>query len=245
MKRIDSVNNSYIKDLAKLKIKKYRDLEKKFLIEGYHLINEARANLIEVLIVDEKDYIEGVNNILVTKDIIKKLSFSTTPQPIIGVCKCFDSDVEKFNHQKILLLDNLQDPGNIGTLIRCSLGFGIDLVVLSNECVDIYNDKLLRASQGAVFKVKIIQEDLIKVINDLKKRNIKVYGTSLKNGVNLGSIETSSSYALVLGNEGNGVREEILNITNENIFIEMDKKLESLNVGVSGAIIMHYFYMKS
>lgn len=244
MKRIDSVNNNYIKELAKLKIKKYRDIEKMFLIEGYHLINEAKNNLVEVLIVDEKDYIEGVNNILVTKDIIKKLSFSTTPQPIIGVCKYFENSLES-NYQKVLLLDNLQDPGNVGTLIRCALGFGIDLVVLSKESVDIYNDKLLRASQGSVFKIKIIQEDLVKVIPTLKERNIKVYGTSLKNGINLGSVEVSDSFGLVLGNEGNGVSEDILKITDKNIFIEMDRKLESLNVGVAGAIVMHHFYMKN
>lgn len=242
MRQIDSVNNGYIKELAKLKLKKYRDLERKFLIEGYHLVNEAKNNLIEVLITKREDKISGVNNILVSEEIIKKLSSSTTPQPIIGVCKYFDYENLK-NEKRILLLDNLQDPGNIGTLIRCALGFGIDAIVLSNESVDIYNDKLLRASQGAIFKVKTIQGNLLSIIEELKKRKIRVYGTSLKDGHNLGSVKVLDSFALVLGNEGNGVSEEVLKSTNENIFIEMDRKLESLNVGVAGAIIMHYFYM--
>lgn len=243
MKRIDSINNNYIKELAKLKIKKYRDIEKKFLIEGYHLIEEAKGNLIEVLIVEEKDKVEGVNNILVTKDIIKRLAFSDSPQMIIGVCNYFNIE-DSYNCNRVLLLDNLQDPGNIGTLIRSSLGFGIDLVVLSNNSVDLYNDKLIRSSQGAIFKVKVIQKDIKDEILSLKEREIKVFGTSLKNGKNLTSFGSFNSYGLVLGNEGNGVSKEILDITDENIFIEMDRNLESLNVGVSGAIIMHYFYSK-
>lgn len=243
LKKIDSLNNNYIKELSKLKLKKYRDAEKKFLVEGYHLVEEAKDNLVEVLIVDEKDIVEGVSNILVTKEIIKKLSFSETPQMIIGVCKYLSYN-ENENFNKVLLLDGLQDPGNIGTLIRSALGFGIDLVVLSNDSVDLYNDKLIRSSQGALFKVKAVQKDIKKMISLLKKHNIKVFGTSLKNGKNLTSYEKMSSYGLILGNEGNGVKKDILSITDENIFIEMNQELESLNVAISGAIIMHYFYSK-
>ena len=181
LKKIDSLNNNYIKELLKLKLKKYRDAEKKFLVEGYHLVEEAKDNLVEVLIVDEKDIVEGVSNILVTKEIIKKLSFSETPQMIIGVCKYLSYN-ENENFNKVLLLDGLQDPGNIGTLIRSALGFGIDLVVLSNDSVDLYNDKLIRSSQGALFKVKTVQKDIKEMISLLKKHNIKVFGTSLKNG---------------------------------------------------------------
>ena len=243
LKKIDSLNNNYIKELSKLKLKKYRDTEKKFLVEGYHLVEEAKDNLVEVLIVDEKDIVEGVSNILVTKEIIKKLSFSETPQMIIGVCKYLSYN-ENENFNKVLLLDDLQDPGNIGTLIRSALGFGIDLVVLSNDSVDLYNDKLIRSSQGALFKVKTVQKDIKEMISLLKKHNIKVFGTSLKNGKNLTSYEKMSSYGLILGNEGNGVKKDILSITDENIFIEMNQELESLNVAISGAIIMHYFYSK-
>lgn len=243
LKKIDSLNNNYIKELSKLKLKKYRDAEKKFLVEGYHLVEEAKDNLVEVLIVDEKDIVEGVSNILVTKEIIKKLSFSETPQMIIGVCKYLSYN-ENENFNKVLLLDGLQDPGNIGTLIRSALGFGIDLVVLSNDSVDLYNDKLIRSSQGALFKVKTVQKDIKEMISLLKKHNIKIFGTSLKNGKNLTSYEKMSSYGLILGNEGNGVKKDILSITDENIFIEMNQELESLNVAISGAIIMHYFYSK-
>ena len=162
---------------------------------------------------------------------------------IIGVCKYLSYN-ENENFNKVLLLDGLQDPGNIGTLIRSALGFGIDLVVLSNDSVDLYNDKLIRSSQGALFKVKTVQKDIKEMISLLKKHNIKVFGTSLKNGKNLTSYEKMSSYGLILGNEGNGVKKDILSISDENIFIEMNQELESLNVAISGAIIMHYFYSK-
>ena len=241
MKKIESLNNEYIKELAKLKNKKYRDLSKKFLVEGYHLVSEAKEYLIEVLITNEADKVDGVNNILVTKDIIKKISSTDSPQPIIGVCKYFD-DKEINNSKRILLLDNLQDPGNVGTLIRSALGFGVDTVVLSHGSVDIYNDKMIRATQGAIFKVDVLEKDLVETIRELKNKNIKVFGTSLQNGKNLTSFEKENNYALVLGNEGNGVRSEILEMCDKNIFIEMNRELESLNVGIAGAIIMHYFY---
>jgi len=90
MRKIESVNNEYVKELTKLKNKKYRDAKKMFLVEGYHLVNEAKEKLVEVLIVDEKDKIEGIENILVNKEIIKKISTTDSPQPIIGICKYFE-----------------------------------------------------------------------------------------------------------------------------------------------------------
>ncbi len=241
MKVIESVNNEYIKYLSKLKIKKIRDKERKFLVEGYHLVSEAKNYLLEVLIVDEKDAVSNVNNILVTKEIIKKLSNTDTPQGIIGVCKYFDNFEIDYSG-KILLLDSLQDPGNIGTLIRSSLGFDVGLVVLSNDCCDIYNDKLIRSSQGAIFKTKVIHRDLNDFIGKAKENNMKVFGTSLTNGTPLMSIKKTDNFCLILGNEGNGVSKDLLLKTDNNIFIEMSENLESLNVGIAGAIIMHYFY---
>lgn len=242
MKKIESINNEHIKALYKLKTKKNRDESQMFLVDGYHLVKEAQQYLKEVLIVDEKDAISGVENILVTMEIIKKLSSTETPQPIIGVCHYFKEEIEAVN--RVLLLDNLQDPGNVGTLIRSALGFNMDLIVLSNDSVDIYNDKVIRASQGAIFKIKIIRKDICEMIEILKDKGIKVWGTSLKNGKALNDFEKVNKYALVLGNEGNGVKEAILNKCDKCIFVEMEKKLESLNVGIAGSIIMHYFYSK-
>lgn len=241
MRKIESVNNEYIKELAKLKNKKYRDAKKMFLVEGYHLVKEAKEKLIEVLIVDEKDKIEGIENILVNKEIIKKISTTDSPQPIIGICKYFENNNNEYGH-KIVVLDDLQDPGNVGTIIRSALGFGVDSVVLSNNSVDIYNEKVIRATQGAIFKVKVFREDIINTIEKIKKDGIKVLGTSLENGVNLNNFAKLDKYCLVLGNEGNGVSKEVLEVCDQNIFVEMNKEMESLNVAIAGAIIMHYFY---
>lgn len=242
MKKITSVANEYIKGLAKLHDKKYRDEKREFLIEGYHLIEEAIGKVLKtVLIVDEKDEVLGVENILVTNDIINKLAFTKTPQNIIGVCNYFDeSDIELFSGKKCLLLDNVSDPGNLGTLVRSSLGFNIDTVFLSENSVDIYNDKFIRSTQGAIFKLKLIKKDLKIVINKLKEKGFYIVGTSLKNAEPLESIKTINKYALILGNEANGVSKEILDLTNKNVYIVTNKDLESLNVGVAGGIILYY-----
>ena len=240
MKKINSVNNEYIKELSKLKNKKHRDETKMFIIEGYHLVSEAKDNLVDVLITDEKDYIDGVNNILVTEEIIKKVSFSQSPQNIVGVCKMKESNVLKGS--RYLILDNIQDPGNLGTLIRTALGFGIDTIVASLDTVDIYNDKVIRSSQGAVFNVNYVKGDLKEIIGKLKLSGVKVIGTSLKSSVPLEKVDCSENFAIILGNEGNGVRDEVLNLTDVNVRIKIDSKLESLNVAIAGAIIMYHMY---
>lgn len=241
MKEITSINNDYIKYLLKLKEKKYRHLEKKFIIEGYHLVNEAyQAKMLkEVLVIDDDEKFEGVSVIKVTDQIIKKLSSTITPQNIIGICDI--SNEKEIKGKKILLLDNINDPGNLGTLIRSSLGFGIDTIVLSEDCVDLYNEKVIRATQGAIFKINIIINDLKETIAYLQKHDIKVFGTSLESSKFLQEYKINNNYAILLGNEANGVKKELLQLTNDNIKIEIDNKLESLNVAVAGSIIMYYF----
>ena len=150
MKKITSLTNEYVKELVKLHDKKYRDDKRKFIIEGYNLISEAKEALETVLIVDEKDMVTGIENILVTEEIINKIAFTKTPQKIIGICNYLEDF--KLTGERFLLLDQLQDPGNVGTLVRSALGFAIDLVIFSKGSVDIYNDKFIRATQGALFK---------------------------------------------------------------------------------------------
>lgn len=238
---ITSINNPFIKELCKLKNKKNRDEQKKFLIEGYHLVDEAlKANALEtVLIVSEDDYLEGVKNIVVTEAIIEKIATTKTPQKIIGVCKYLEN--KQITGSRFIILDNLQDPGNIGTIIRSSLGFNIDMVILSDDCVDVYNEKVIRSTQGAIFKVPFIKGEISSIIDQLKKKNVFIYGTSLINGENLSEITVEDKFAIILGNEGQGIKKEILSITDKNIFINIAPQLESLNVGVAAGILMYYF----
>lgn len=244
MRKIDSINNQYIKDLYKLHEKKYRDVARKFLIEGENLIKEAyKTNNLEVLLTSDSNYkLDGIDNVLVSDAIIEKLAFTKTPQKYIGVCKYLNSKNTKAS--KYLLLDGIQDPGNLGTLIRSCLGFNIGKVYLSNDSVDIYNDKFIRASGGAIFHVDMEISDLEEVISDLKGKNIDVYGTSVVNGVALENIAIKEKYAIILGNEGSGVRKKILEMTTKNIYIKTNPLLESLNVAIAGSIILHYFDLK-
>ena len=239
MKEITSINNEFIKECAKLKDKKYRDESGKFLVEGYHLIEMASDYLETIFITDKKDYgkIKDVTYYLVTNEIIKKIAQTMNSQGIVGVCK--KKNEKEISLDNVLMLDNLQDPGNVGTLIRSALAFNIKDIVLSNDTVDIYNDKVIRSSQGAIFKVNIIYRDLFDEIKLLQNKGYKVFGTALNNAKKLSDIKFSNKNVIVLGNEGAGIKEDILKITNENIFLEMNKEINSLNVGVAGSILMY------
>ena len=243
MKIIDSVNNRLIKDLKKLHLKKHRDRMQKFLIEGYHLVEAANQSgvLESVLITKKDDYLPGTENMIVTKDIIRNLGQARTPQNIIGVCRYFSD--QAITGQRFLLLDNVQDPGNLGTLIRSALGFNIDCVIVSPDSVDIYNDKVLRSTQGAIFNIKVLRTDLLSILRQLKKTKIKICGTTVNNAVSLSKLTKTEKYALVLGNESRGLNKEVANMCDINIHIETNAALESLNVAVAGSIIMHYFYI--
>ena len=240
IKKIESKNNKFIISLAKLVDKKERNLRKEYLIEGLHLVDEAyKEQVLECVIgINEAELNKyDVDKILVTEEVIKKLTTTINSQNIIGLVKMKDYSFSK--QKKIVILDDIQDPGNLGTIIRTAAALGYDAVVTSNNSVDFYNDKTIRSSQGSIFKIDLIKLDLIPFIKKLKELDYKVYGTSLKNGVNLKNITSSEKIALIFGNEAHGVRDEILNLTTKNIYIEMQNRVESLNVAVTSAIILY------
>ncbi len=252
MKEITSVNNSYIKELMKLKQKKYRDEEKRFLVEGYHLVEMAKGCLEIVLVTKKEDvnkYGNGIQYILVKDEIIKKLSDTKTPQGIIGVCKIKDNkDIKEIininNSNKkdlVVMLDGLQDPGNIGTIIRTSLSFGVNTIVFSDTCVDCYNEKVIRGSQGGIFKINMLKGKLIEYISEYRKCKYDIIGTSLNNASSLDEVDIdklNNKKVIVFGNEGNGVSEEVLNNTDINLYIPIND-MESLNVGVAAGILLY------
>lgn len=239
MKEIQSLNNELIKKVCKLKDKKERYKKQEFIVEGYHLVEEAyKKQLLKTIFTTDNSIQMNVDSYYVTKDIIKKLSSTMTPQGIVGVCKMKENANITGNHY--LLLDNVSDPGNLGTLIRSSLGFGIDTIILSSDSVDIYNEKVMRSTQGAIFNVNIVYADLPTVIKKLKEQKVTIVGTSLQSSVDLKEISNLSKYAIVLGNEANGIRKNILELTDVNVKIRISKQLESLNVAVAGSIVMYY-----
>ena len=227
---ITSVDNPRIKELCKLKTTKGRKKEGKFLVEGAHLVNEARkcGCLLEAYSLNEMD-----GYITITDNVMRKLSGTDTVVPEIGVCKIIEKN-ELGN--RVLILDGVQDPGNMGALMRSSKAFGFDTIVLGEGSVDIYNDKVIRSSQGAIFKLSFIHANLLDFIPSLD--GYTIYGTNVNNGTTLDEINPEGKLALILGNEGNGVRKEVQALANKNLYIPMNNT-ESLNVSVAGSIIMY------
>ncbi|MDY0063650.1 MAG: RNA methyltransferase [Bacilli bacterium] len=242
MKSILSAANPYIKELACLHQKKGRSEKGQFLVEGYHLVEEAKkAQLLQtVFILAEEQAIPGITNILVSQAVLDKLTKTKEPQPIVGLCRIPAYEMTKGN--RFLLLDDIQDPGNMGTLFRSAFGFGIDWVIVSPNCVDLYNDKVIRATQGAIFHQKHIEMDLSEALIALKSKNIPVFGTALDQATNLAAIKPPHQYGLLLGNEGSGVHPWYLASCDQVVRIETNPNLESLNVGVAGSILMYYFF---
>lgn len=240
MKEITSINNEYIKYLFSLKDKKNRNKEEKYLIEGFHLVEEAykAGVLVQIILTKEIENYQEIDKILVNDKIIEKLASTKNPQKIIGICSFKKNDYQL--GKKILLLDNINDPGNMGTLIRTSLGFDIDTIIISEDCVDIYNEKTIRSSQGSIFHVNIFKANLAEEIDKIKEKGIKVIGTSLQSSIPLKTVSKIDKYAIILGNEANGVKKELQELTDLNIKIEINERLESLNVAIAGAIVMYY-----
>ena len=240
---ITSLNNSTIKEISKLKNKKYRDLTNTYLVEGDHLVEEAYKNnlLIKIILLEDTICNYDIEKIYVTKEVMKKLTELDTPNKIIGIVK---KNTPLPIGNKILILDNIQDPGNLGTIIRSSVAFDIDTIVLSPNTVDIYNPKVIRSTQGMIFYTNIITLELKEFINEIKTKNYTIFGTNVRNGKNIKEITLPEKFALVLGNEGQGVSKEIESLCDDNIYIKMSSKCESLNVSVATSILLYEVYNK-
>ena len=235
---ITSLDNKKIKDVVKLQNKKYRDLTNTFVVETTHLVEEAeKAGIVKELFLVEDEFVDRDDTYFITKDIMKKISSMESPSNVLAVCE--KSNSKEIIGSKILLLDEIQGPGNLGTIIRSSVAFGVTTIILSNDTVDLYNPKVIRASEGMFCHINIITMDLEEAIKEIKERGIKVYGTNVVNGKEVNTISDKSSYALVMGNEGNGVKKHIQELCDENLYIPMNESCESLNVGVACSILLY------
>lgn len=232
-----SINNPKIKELAKLKQKKYRDKQGLFLVEGAHLVKEAYESgfLEELLILEDKEISLDTKTSYITKNVLKYLSDVETPVGIIGVCKFKNTTI---TGNKLLILDSVQDPGNLGTIIRSSAAFNIDTIIINDKCADPYSDKVIRSSQGMIFKTNIVKKDLYDYLKEIKGK-IPIFGTKVTGGKNIKNIEKFQTFAIIMGNEGKGVDEKLLNLCDEYLYIPMNSKCESLNVGVATSIILY------
>jgi RNA methyltransferase, TrmH family len=247
VKYIHSSKNPQVKQWKKLHTKKERENSGTFLIEGFHLLEEALkvdGIVSEIIVSEEVEIPHRINYgsvpvTQITKEIVKELAETETSQGIFAVCHIPQN--EDVKGTSYLLLDAVQDPGNLGTIIRTADAAGIDTIIVGTGSVDIYNSKVLRSAQGSHFHLPILRGDLREWIERLKSLNTPIYGTALENGTIYTNIKPTESFAIIVGNEGNGIQEGILAETDQNLYIPILGKSESLNVAVATGILLYYF----
>lgn len=229
---IKSRQNETIKWLFKLQQKKYRDESDSFLVYGDHGVKEAiKTDRVIDIYTSNRDK-EGI---LISEDLMNKLSPFKSPVDILAVV----NKAQPWPYsKKILLLDGVQDPGNLGTLIRSAVGFEFTTIIASNDTVDFYNEKTISASQGNLFYANLIRTDLSLEIKKLKEKGYNIIATDANNGKNLKKINKNDKIGLILGNEGTGIKEEVMALANDYIKIKTTN-IESLNVAIAGSIIMY------
>lgn len=233
-----SIENKKIKELKKLNTKKYRDLNNVFIVEGEHLVLEAYKNgVLKELILEENTKLNlNVETNYATYNVLKYISNLDTPNKIIGICEKLNKNLVG---NRVLILDDIQDPGNLGTIVRSAVAFNIDTIVLSKNTVDLYNPKVIRATQGMIFHINIIEKNLTEFISNLKQNQYKIFSTNVVNGKSIKNVEKCEKFAIIVGNEGKGVSNEVNSLCDEFIYIEMNNKCESLNVAVATSIILY------
>jgi rRNA methylases len=242
------MQNEKVKLWKKLKLRKWREREQMYLLEGPHLVQEAAfsaRHLLDAVLIDEAFHLpqdwplDDVEVYQVTHKIFTELSQTETPQGIIAVCKMVQPAVS-IHEGRYLLIDGVQDPGNLGTLIRTADAFGLDAVFLGDGCVDGYNGKTLRSAQGSHFHLPVLHRNLFTVVADMKQHGIPVFGSSLR-GKNMKKTDGGKKdFALIVGNEGSGAQPELLAETDEQVKIPMAGRAESMNVAVAAGILLYW-----
>ena len=233
---INSRTNKKVVHAAKLKTKNGIKENQEFLVEGIKSIELAIQSglLKEVFTVKELDIDEKIPQYLVSPQIIDKISSNQNPEGVIGVCKTLEH-IKPKKMDKVVYLDNVQDPGNMGTIIRTALALEYDAIILSKDCVSIYNPKVVSASKGALFLIPI----LIGELKDYKKDHVIITSTLNDKSVSLNELEKPQSFILVLGHEAHGVSQQVKEISD--IFVKIPiAKIDSLNVSIAGGILMYY-----
>ena len=254
MKVISSKENENVKSIRKLKEKKYRELYNEYIIEGIKLVKEAieeKVDIKTIVVCDDCEKngtidqkllyeIAKYDCIYVTEKVFNVLTDVSNPQGILAVVKK-NNTISKIDYKQdlVLILDGIQDPGNLGTIIRTADSVNLKQIIVSKDCGDVYNPKVVRSSMGAIFRVEIIESnDLVNTIKDLKKHNIKVMATDLKTDESIYD-EEYKKCAVIIGNEANGVSKKVLDIVDKKIKIPMLGKTESLNASVATAVILY------
>ena len=253
---ITSKDNETIKKIRKLKEKKYRDQNGKYLIEGIKLIREAiveQANIDTIVVcdncvktgeIDSKVLYEiaKYNCVYVDEKVFNNITDVQNPQGLLAVVekKSTDKDI-KYDEDVIVVLDDIQDPGNLGTILRTIDSVGLSQVIVSKKSGDVFNPKVVRSTMGAIFRVNIIEsENLVNTLKEIKKHKFKVVATSLQTEESIYDIDYKKK-VIIIGNEANGVSKEVLEISDQKVKIPMPGKTESLNAAVATGVILYEY----
>ncbi len=256
MQRITSKENEFIKHVKKLKDKKYRDIENEYMIEGIKLIAEAiqeKAPIQQIILCDDCEKNEAIPKdlmyeiakydcIYVTEKIFKYLSDVQEPQGILAIIEKNNQEMEiDYSQDIMVVLDDIQDPGNLGTILRTVDSVGLTQILVSKGTADAYNPKVVRSTMGAIFRVKIIEcEDLKQTLKEIKKHKFKIVVSSLQTQNTIYDIGYNKK-VIIIGNEANGVEREIQDMADEKVRIPMLGKTESLNASVATGIILYEY----
>lgn len=252
--QITSVNNPQVKKWKKLNLKKERKKQQSYLLEGFHLVEEAlkykKEEIIHVIVredlLEEEDFLnlnlDKKQIIVISLNVAEEISETQTNQGIFAELTIAEHTFPKKVEGPILLLDAVQDPGNVGTMIRSADAAGFQGVFFGKGTVDLYNSKTLRSAQGSHFHLEVYEGDLKEFIKTFKKEGYPVFGTALnKEAISYKDVYIDTPFALVVGNEGSGMNEEIISMIDQNIFIPMVGHAESLNVAIAASILMFHF----
>ena len=258
---ISSKDNEIVKSVKKLKEKKYRDLENAYIVEGIKMVREAileKASIRQIIICDDCEKSDSIPKELmyeiakydctyVTSKIFKYISEVQTPQGVLAVIEKNNSvnnsetDIN-YNEDIIVALDDIQDPGNLGTILRTVDSVGLTQILVSKGTADCYNPKVVRSSMGAIYRVKVIEcNDLLEILKEVKRNKFKILVTSLGDNSNNIYDMKYNKKVLVIGNEANGVEERIMNLADEKIKIPMLGRTESLNAAVATGIVLYEY----
>ena len=256
MQVITSKDNELIKHIKKLKDKKERDLSNEYIIEGIKLIQEAiqeNAKIKQIIICDDCEKTESIPKdlmyeiakqecIYVTNKIFETITEVMNPQGILAIIEKQSKEIQIDDKQDIILaLDDIQDPGNLGTILRTADSIGLTQILVSKGTADCYNPKVVRSTMGAIFRVKIIEcEDLVKTLKEIKKHKFEIVVSSLQTDNSIYDINYHKK-VIVIGNEANGVKKEIQDLADKKVKIPMLGKTESLNASVATGIILYEY----
>lgn len=256
MQVISSKENDMIKHIKKLKDKKYRDINNQYIVEGIKLVSEAiqeNAKIKQIVLCEDCDKTEAIPKelmyeiakkecIYVTEKVFKFITEVQAPQGILAVIEKNNQNNEiDYNQDLIVAIDDVQDPGNLGTILRTVDSIGLRQILLSKGTADVYNPKVVRSTMGAIFRVKIIEcEDLEKMLKEIKRHKFEIVVSSLQTESTIYSIDYNKK-VIIVGNEANGVEENIQNLADRKIKIPMPGKTESLNVSVATGIILYEY----